>query len=72
MQFREFYIRKKNGKQRRICAPDAELLRYQRSILPSLTSLFLQREAAMFNDDVFHGFVRNRYLHQHTRHNASI
>lgn len=60
MQFREFYIRKKNGKQRRICAPDAELLRYQRSILPSLTSLFLQREAAMFNDDVFHGFVRNR------------
>lgn len=60
MEYREFYIRKKNGKRRRICAPDAELLRYQRSILSALTSYFIQQEARMFNDDIFHGFVKNR------------
>ena len=60
MDYREFYIKKKNGKQRRICAPDAELLRYQRTLLNPLNNYFIQLEDDLFNDDVFHGFVRNR------------
>lgn len=60
MEYREFTIRKKNGKQRRICAPDKELLAYQRSLLPALTAYFRYEEEQKFHDDVFHGFVKNR------------
>ena len=60
MEYKTFFISKKNGKKRRICAPDKELLTYQRSILPRLTSFFIQQEARLFSTPVFHGFVKNR------------
>lgn len=60
MEYKTFYIKKKNGTKRRICAPDKELLKYQRSILPLLTSFFIQQESRMFSTPVFHGFVKNR------------
>lgn len=60
MGYREFFIKKKNGKHRRICAPDADMLKYQRSILPKLYTLFTSVEQKTFNKDVFHGFIKNR------------
>lgn len=60
MEYREFYIKKKNGKHRRICAPDAEMLKYQRSILPALNDIFIRAENQAFHTDVFHGFIKDR------------
>jgi len=60
MAYREFTIKKKNGRHRRICAPDAASLAYQRSILPNLSSIFLTKERQEFGREVFHGFVKNR------------
>ena len=60
LEYKEFTIKKKNGKKRRICAPSKELLKYQRSILPWLTSFFIQTESKYFDMPVFHGFVKNR------------
>lgn len=61
LHYREFTIKKKNGKTRRICAPSPEALAYQRSILPRLNSLFIQKESSKnFDYPVFHGFVKNR------------
>ena len=61
MTYREFFIKKRNGKQRRICAPDAELLAAQRAMLPSLEARFYARLASRgIFSDVFHGFLKNR------------
>jgi len=60
MTYREFTIKKKNGKTRRICAPSPALLAYQRSKLPALSEKFLALEAATFNYPTMHGFVKNR------------
>ena len=60
MTFREFYLMKKNGKKRRICAPSPELLAYQRQLLPSLTTTFLELEFNATGQHIFHGFVKNR------------
>ncbi len=60
MAYREFQIKKKSGKHRRICAPDADFLAYQRSTLPTLAEYLLSNEAEMFGTDVFHGFIKNR------------
>ena len=61
MTYREFTIKKKNGKHRRICAPDAELLTKQRQTLRSLSVLFAQKERELFGDTkVFHGFIKDR------------
>jgi len=61
MTYREFTIKKKNGKHRRICAPDADLLAAQRSILPVLSTLFSSTELQLFgHTKVFHGFIKDR------------
>ena len=60
MTYREFYITKKNGSKRRICAPDKELLAEQRAALPSLESFFgLKSFALLGSIQVFHGFLKN-------------
>ena len=60
MTYREFFIKKRNGKQRRICAPDAELLAAQRAMLPSLEAKFYARLAYMqLPNGIFHGFLKN-------------
>jgi len=60
MAYREFKIRKRNGKFRRICAPDKKMLQYQRSKLNQLTTKFKSIERSVFRDEVFHGFIKGR------------
>ena len=61
MTYREFYITKKNGSKRRICAPDKELLAAQRSLLPSLELWFRAKSDTFLgpNNNVFHGFLKH-------------
>ena len=60
MTYREFFIKKRNGKQRRICAPDAELLAAQRAMLPYLEASFYVRLASQSLPlNIFHGFLKN-------------
>ena len=58
--YRTFFIKKKNGKSRRICAPSADLLKYQRAALPQLVEAFKIKEATLFDYEVFHGFIPGR------------
>lgn len=61
MTYREFYITKKNGSKRRICAPDKELLAAQRAVLPSLEQFFRLKSIELLEStQVFHGFLKNR------------
>ena len=60
MHYREFTIKKRNGKHRRICAPTPEALAYQRSILPTLTAFFIMAETQLGIANTFHGFIKNR------------
>lgn len=61
--YREFHIKKRNGKTRRICAPSPDLLRAQRAALPVLENRFLTRELDEFGTaNIFHGFVKNRNI----------
>lgn len=55
--YREFTIKKRNGKTRRICAPSKDLLAEQRRLLPGYVRLFTFLERALFNEEIFHGFV---------------
>ena len=60
MTYREFYITKKNGSKRRICAPDKELLAAQRSVLPSLEAWFRSKSLALLSTlHIFHGFLKD-------------
>ena len=60
MTYREFYITKKNGSKRRICAPDKELLAAQRDALPSLENIFRNKSIVyLSNIHIFHGFLKN-------------
>ena len=60
--YRTFTIKKKNGKTRRICAPSADLLRFQRRALPQLVKEFHEVESKLFNYEVFHGFIPHRNI----------
>lgn len=61
MTYREFYITKKNGSKRRICAPDKELLAEQRRLLPSLEENFRNRSLNhLGSESIFYGFLKNR------------
>lgn len=63
--YRQFFIKKKNGKHRRICAPSPELLAFQRSQLPSLSEIFTSRLMVVLEQsdrDIFHGFLKNRNI----------
>ena len=46
--YRQFFIKKKNGRNRRICAPSPELLAYQRSQLQSLSHTFNSKSFVFF------------------------
>ena len=60
MTYREFYITKKNGSKRRICAPDKELLAAQRAVLPSLEQFFRLKSIDLLEStQIFHGFLKN-------------
>ena len=60
MTYREFYITKKNGSKRRICAPDKELLAAQRAALPSLEQFFRLKSIHLLESiEIFHGFLKN-------------
>ena len=60
MTYREFYITKKNGSKRRICAPDKELLAAQRNVLPSLEIWFRHKSISLLESThIFHGFLKN-------------
>ena len=60
--YRTFYIRKKNGSRRKICAPSKDLLRFQRAALPNLVSHFLHLESVTFGTEIFHGFIPGRNI----------
>ena len=63
--YRQFFIKKKNGRHRRICAPSPELLAFQRSELHSLAQLFSNRSTLIFGPhdrDIFHGFLKDRNI----------
>lgn len=63
--YRQFFIKKKNGRNRRICAPSPELLAFQRSQLESLSQLFYSRSKYNFSRhdrDIFHGFLKDRNI----------
>lgn len=60
MEYREFKIPKKRAGLRKITAPDAELLSYQRGKLPELETFWEDIAASYGIDDVQHGFIKNR------------
>ena len=63
--YRQFFIKKKNGRHRRICAPSPELLAYQRSELHSLSQFFSNKNTLIFDPqdrDIFHGFLKDRNI----------
>lgn len=60
MEYREFLIPKKNGKPRKIVAPDEELLAYQRSKLNKLVSIYKDVAEDHGVESVAHGFLPNR------------
>ena len=63
--YRQFFIKKKNGRHRRICAPSPELLAFQRSELHSLSQFFSNRSTLLFGPhdrDIFHGFLKDRNI----------
>lgn len=63
--YRQFFIKKKNGRNRRICAPSPELLAFQRSELHSLAQFFSSRSMLLFSPhdrDIFHGFLKDRNI----------
>lgn len=63
--YRQFFIKKKNGKHRRICAPSPALLAFQRSQLHSLAHLFTSRLMLVLEQgdrDIFHGFLKDRNI----------
>ena len=69
LSYREFYIKKKNGKKRRICAPSKDLLKAQRNLLPFFSTWFRDVEYSIFREEIFHGFVPNRnYVTAATKH----
>ena len=64
MSYREFHIKKKNGKTRRICAPSPALLAFQREHLHALEQVFATKlqEFPVGERDIFHGFLKNRNI----------
>lgn len=60
LSYREFFIKKKNGKKRRICAPSKDLLKAQRKLLPLFSTWFETTEYNIFHEEVFHGFIPDR------------
>ena len=76
--YRTFYIQKKNGSKRKICAPSKDLLKLQRKLLPALVSQFLSLEASKLGSEIFHGFIPGRnivtcaQLHKNFAHTITL
>lgn len=62
LSYRTFFIKKKNGKTRKICAPSADLLKLQRKQLNPLVIYFLEKEKEAFDSEIFHGFIPHRNI----------
>lgn len=60
MTYTEFRLPKKSGGYRKITAPDAELLTYQRSKLRGLEMLWQDIADEFGVEDIQHGFIPNR------------
>lgn len=62
MKYEEYTILKKNGKTRKIVAPDEALKAYQRRQLKALEAIFYREinRCGLADLDVFHGFVHGR------------
>lgn len=60
MNYRDIEIKKKNGSIRKICAPDKELLKYQRGKLKYLEALYKRVAVDYGISEVAHGFIRGR------------
>ncbi len=60
MTYKEFTIPKKNGKARKVCAPDAELLKYQRKALYMIQGMYKEATKDTSIENVAHGFIRGR------------
>ena len=63
--YRQFFIKKKNGRNRRICAPSPALLEFQRAELQSLSAVFAITNGHSFGPldrDIFHGFLKDRNI----------
>jgi RNA-directed DNA polymerase len=76
MTYREFLIPKRNKGTRKITAPDAELLAYQRSALPRIEALWADTAAEYGVEDVQYGFITGRNVvtaaNNHIGYRASI
>lgn len=60
MKYSEFTIKKKNGSERKICAPDKPLYKFQKFKLKGLYKL-LDKELNKYNlQNVFHGFIKGK------------
>jgi hypothetical protein len=60
MDYREFKLRKKNGRYRKICAPSAGWLKHQQNYLKTLYNSFEQIAEELEVEDNFHGFLKDR------------
>ena len=76
MKYVEHEIKKKNGKVRKITAPDDELKAYQRSRIPYYEAKFNQITSDLHLDNIFHGFVKKRSpittAEQHIGYDATV
>jgi len=76
MYYREFTIPKKNGKARKICAPDAELKKYQRHKLYELEHYYRNQVESTNIEYTAHGFIKGRNVvtaaKQHTGFRSTI
>ena len=76
MRYREFSLKKKNGKARKICAPDKDLLKYQQSQLPRLLKRFFKEIGGTNVENIHHGFIKGRNVitaaEQHIGFKATI
>lgn len=76
--YRTFYIKKRNGSRRKICAPSADLLKLQRAALPNMVSEFLKQERELLGSEIFHGFIPGRnivtcaQLHKNLAHTITL
>jgi hypothetical protein len=59
-EYKEFVLKKKNGKVRKIVAPNKVLLRYQRKKLPEMLAYYVQEVSGSPIEDTAHGFIRGR------------
>ena len=78
MDYKEYVIPKKNGKTRKIVAPDEELKAYQRGWLMELEKIFHIecRKHGIAGLDMFHGFLHGKNCitaaHKHIGYSCSL